>query len=255
MAKLSNIQSGKLRIDNTEYDSSMKMNQEVYYRENLREFFQIGDYFHVVFNFKDADIEFCSDGIARILGYDPVYFSRNQLLNNIHPEDLPIFLKHEIKTTEFYSGLSPLQTSKYKVRYDFRVQNQFGVYKRLMRQVVHFGMDDAGKPTRTLSVYTDISYLKRDTAIQLTILGLEGEPSFCDVNPEISQPKSSNPFSERELQVLKLLSTGTSVKKIAIKLNLCLSTINNHRHNMLLKAGVKTCPGLLGKAIRNGWIG
>lgn len=232
----------------------IKINQELGFHERLRELFQIGDYFHVLFNLKNTNIEFCSDGIARVLGYEPSGFSRHELLDSIHPEDLPIFLKHENKVAEFYSRLSSVKIPKYKLCFDFRVRNNFGVYKRLMRQVVHIGMDDGGIPVRLFSIYTDISYLKKNTTIRLSILGLKGEPSYSEVISDSFGSKLDNPFSERELQVLKLLGAGESVTQIAAKLNLSESTINNHRYNMLLKAGVKSSPGLVGKAIRNGWI-
>ena len=254
MRKLANKAGTKFLKEISDPGIFIKMNRELSFRERLRELFQIGDCFHVVFNLENANIEYCSDGISRVLGYEPSVFSRRELLENIHPDDLPIVLKHENTVAEFFSKLSSASVSKYKLCFDFRVRNKFDVYKRLLRQVVHIGMDDAGKPLRSLSIYTDISYLKKNTAIRFSILGLKGEPSYSDVISDSVRPKSINPFSERELQVLKLLGSGESIKQIATALNLSESTINNHRHNMLHKASVKSSPGLLGKAIRNRWI-
>lgn len=253
MGKLRNSYATSFQTERTEYDSPMGMNPEQAFHEYLREFFQIGDYFHVVYNFKNSTIEFCGSGIIKILGYDPAYFSEKQFFSSIHPADLPIFLSHEIRIHAFCNNQRPENISKYKFHYDFRVKNIYGVYKRLMREVVRFGMDDTGTAVRTLSVYTDISYLKRETGIHLSVLGLEDAPSHCPLTPD-NKMRTENPFTERELQVLKSISAGMSVKEVALKLNLSESTVNNHRFNMLRKAGVKSCTGLLGKAIRNGWI-
>ena len=221
--------------------------------ENLSDVFQIGDHFHVVSNIADEHIEFCCEGISNVVGYEAREFTRHQLIKNIHPEDLAVFLKQEDKIIELYNRQSTAQTSNFKACYDFRLRTKLGAYKRLMRQIVHFGCDDAGNPVRCLCVFTDITHLKRDTSIQLSVLSSHGESSGVEVNIK-TQTKPDNPFSERELQVLKLLSAGESINGIAGILNLSVNTIKNHRYNMLLKAGVQSSPGLLGKAIKNAWI-
>jgi len=59
--------------------------------------------------------------------------------------------------------------------------------------------------------------------------------------------KLSNPnnLTERELQVLKLLSEEFSTKEIAKNLNLSNSTIESHRRNLLIKMQVRNVAGLI----------
>jgi DNA-binding NarL/FixJ family response regulator len=47
-----------------------------------------------------------------------------------------------------------------------------------------------------------------------------------------------NPLSERELDVLKLLTAGCSNKEIGARLNITEGTVKNHMTNVLGKLGV-----------------
>jgi DNA-binding NarL/FixJ family response regulator len=54
-----------------------------------------------------------------------------------------------------------------------------------------------------------------------------------------------NCLSERELQVLSLLSAGGSSKDIAAELTIALKTVSVHRHNILKKMNLKNTPSLI----------
>jgi DNA-binding CsgD family transcriptional regulator len=51
-------------------------------------------------------------------------------------------------------------------------------------------------------------------------------------------------LSEREIEVLKLLTTGLANKEIAEKLNISINTVISHRKNIAQKTGIKSVSGL-----------
>lgn len=55
-------------------------------------------------------------------------------------------------------------------------------------------------------------------------------PIFSEMN------KSATILSEREVEVLNLISFGHSNHEIACKLHLSIHTVNNHRKNMLARS-------------------
>jgi two-component system nitrate/nitrite response regulator NarL len=61
-------------------------------------------------------------------------------------------------------------------------------------------------------------------------------------------------FSKRELEILTLLSTELTSQEIADKLFISFHTVESHRKNMLMKAGVKNTAGLIRYAINSGLI-
>jgi len=68
-------------------------------------------------------------------------------------------------------------------------------------------------------------------------------------NPEKSNAISS--LTERETEVLKLVSLGNASKEIADKLNISTHTVITHRKNITEKLGIKSISGLTVYAILN----
>lgn len=57
-------------------------------------------------------------------------------------------------------------------------------------------------------------------------------------NNEVSSKSLLSSLTQREKQIAKLVSGGCSNKQIATKLNIEVSTVKNHVHNILVKMGV-----------------
>jgi DNA-binding NarL/FixJ family response regulator len=69
--------------------------------------------------------------------------------------------------------------------------------------------------------------------------------------PAKNQTGSDLEFTERELEVLKLLCNGLSNAEIAEQLNLSIKTIETHRSKLLLKTGIKNSISLVLFALKN----
>lgn len=61
-------------------------------------------------------------------------------------------------------------------------------------------------------------------------------------------------LSQRELDVLRLVSLGFLNKEVADKLNISLNTVLSHRKNITAKLGIKTVSGLIFYCITHGYI-
>jgi DNA-binding NarL/FixJ family response regulator len=107
--------------------------------------------------------------------------------------------------------------------------------------------------------------LKRSTTSREIKACLEmvsaGKSYFTDELKQFVQVKQLHParaprttFTDREMQVLNLLSEGQSNKLIAEHLNLKASTIEDYRKGMLKKTNTKSTAGLVAFAMRNGLL-
>lgn len=88
-----------------------------------------------------------------------------------------------------------------------------------------------------------------------------GKSYFTDELKQLVQVKQLHParaprtnFTDREMQVLNLLSEGQSSKLIAEHLDLKTSTIEDYRKGMLKKTDTKSTAGLVAFAMRNGLL-
>lgn len=74
----------------------------------------------------------------------------------------------------------------------------------------------------------------------LDVMGrtMAGESVYPDSAPKVRLGlAASDEFTERELEVLRIMITGVSNAAIAKKLSISESTVKNHIHNMLEKTG------------------
>jgi len=222
--------------------------------KKLLSFFQVGDYYYMIFNIPMLELEFTSKEVEMVLGYLPSEFNMPLLLNSIHPEDQPYFLNFENKTAQFFATLPVDKLMKYKVRYDYRIKKKNGKYIRLLQQSTAIEHDEKGGLIRTLAVHTDITHLKQEGKPVLSFIGLDGEPSYINVDVEKIMAVSKELLSPREKQVLGLLIEGKLSKEIGNILNISKQTVDKHRKNMIAKNGLKNTAELVSSAIKSGWL-
>ena len=67
-------------------------------------------------------------------------------------------------------------------------------------------------------------------------------------------PTSTDNFSPRELEVLRLMVDDHCNEEIAERLFLSVRTVESHRRNLIQKAGTRTLVGLAARAVREGWV-
>lgn len=222
--------------------------------KKLLNIFQAGDYYYFIFNIRQGNFEFVSPEIGKILGLDPKTITAREHLANMHPEDMPYFLNFENKGLEFFRSIPVEKIPKYKIRYDFRLSKPDGTYIRLLHQMVFIQHDKDGNLLRSLGVHTDITDLKPSGRPMLSFIGLEGEPSFVNVAVEEKFKPVKSLLSDRETDVLLLLSNGLSSQQIADRLNISIHTVNTHRKNILRKTDSESTYETISKSIAAGWI-
>ena len=68
----------------------------------------------------------------------------------------------------------------------------------------------------------------------------------------MNEVPSATTLTTRQLEVLKMISDGESVKDIATRLSISAKTVESHRSLIKQKLGIHTIPGLTKYAIREG---
>jgi len=254
MEKLILDEARKIWTEIGQYKTPGELKLEVELYRKLMNIFQVGDYYYMVFNPPEMKIEYSSDSIASVIGYTPEEFKLELLIGLIHPEDLPYFIDFEATVTKFWSQLPPEKVMKYKSRYDYRIRKKDGDYIRILQQIVTIQSDEEGAVLRTFVVHTDISHLKRDNRMMLSFIGLDGEPSYVDVDPVRQLTPSIEVLTRREKQILLLLSQNRTSKQIAASLHISHDTVSTHRKNIHRKTNTSSVLELVQVAVNNGWV-
>jgi DNA-binding CsgD family transcriptional regulator len=147
-----------------------------------------------------------------------------------------------------------MQIPNYKVSYDYRIKKKDDTYVRILQQVITISYDQDGRLLRTLGIHTDISHIKDKGSPSLSFIGLNGEPSYYNVNVKQLFKATTFQITPREREILCLLLNGKSSSAIASFLNLSKQTIDTHRKNLLGKTQCNNTAELIAKSIQNGWI-
>jgi len=232
--------------------SSLKFELELY--KKLWNFFLIGDSYYFIINHHTLTMEFVSKEVQDVMGYLPSEFNIPFMNEKVHPDDRSWFLVFGNRMIDFFSQIGIENVSKYKVRYDIRLRKKNGEYARILYQGIMLEHDENGRFLRSLSVHSDITYLKQEGTPVLSFIGMDGEPSYHDIASNNNFIESKDDLTRREKQVLKLLIEGKLSKEVSSILKISKQTVDTHRKNMLHKKNLSNTGELIGKAIRYGWI-
>lgn len=227
---------------------------EVELSEYLVNTFHIGDYFFFIYYFPRQEMEFCSRGIETLLNVKPDAFSLEYVIENMHPEDLENFMRFENTLLTFLPTIPAAELINYKSCYDYRLKDAQGNYKRILHQVRTLQNEEDGALIRTFGVFTDVTHLKTDTHMQLDLIGMNGSPSFYDVQPDGTFREGASPLTKREQEILRALAEGLSSKDIAEKYALSKNTVNNHRVKILEKTETQSTMEAVKVALRAHWM-
>ncbi len=223
-------------------------------QKKLLNIFSVGDFYYYIFNLKESKFDLLSPEVATVLGYQPEELDLATFFTKIHPEDQPWFLNIESKLTAFFSQLRADQIPNYKIRYDFRLQKKNGECIRVLQQVITIQHSEEGGLLRTFGVHTDISEIKMEGKPVVSIIGLNGEPSFIDIEIDHIFPVPTHFLTPREQQILLLLIKGQETKDIALELGIRSHTVSTHRKNLLTKTKARNTAEMIVMAIRKGWV-
>ena len=221
-------------------------------QKKLLDIFHVGDYYYFIVNVRKSMIEVMSPEVEKVLGYPSGELTLPFLTSIMHPEDLPYYLNFELAITKFLNNLSGEKLFKYKMQHDFRLKKADGNYLRILNQFVIIQHEKENM--RKFVINTDISHLKKDHVPVLSFIGMDGEPSYINVNVENIIKPSKPLLTRREKDVLRALAKGMNSAEISDALFISKYTVDSHRKNMLKKTEAKSTTEILGIAFNNGWM-
>ena len=225
----------------------------VLYR-HLLEMVQPGSSYFFLFDPFLKQIEMVSNGILEVIGVTADEFSVQYIMDNMHPDDLPLFGDIEAKVVEFKKKLPLEELFSYKTRYNYRLKKKDGNYVHILQQTITIAADDQGNVMRNLVLHTDITDIAPFQEMRLSFIGLKGLPSYINVQPSRRFSVDKLQLTASELGILGLLVEGMDSRRIAQITNRSLHTIRTHRKNILKKTGCRSIQELLIRSIREGWI-
>ncbi|MDN3641801.1 LuxR C-terminal-related transcriptional regulator [Lutimonas halocynthiae] len=180
-------------------------------------------------------------GFKSLLGFEDDEVDFDFVFKGYHHEDA-IMIKQIIKSVvsiaiNSYSSDPDLQLSM-----TYRRKRKDGSYIHLLSLSTVYELDKNGNLLKSLTRLMDISYLNLATAVSWSIRSknIDEEEIRNGINSLFE-----NPFTKREIDVIKEIHKGGSNHEIADRLCVSHHTIATHRKNIFRKSSCNTVLDLL----------
>lgn len=211
-----------------------------------------GPFAFYVIDFFDMSLSHISPSHLDLFGFDPETMNFNTVLSAIHPDDVEFVVKAEAFLTKFfYEKVTRDKLLNYKISYSHRARFKDGNYALINHQALMLTMDDKGGYGKSLNIHTRIDHLSNHNTYKISLIGLNGEPSFMNINLE-DDGKNRIEFSKREVDIIRLISEGKNNESIGLQLSISLLTVKKHRSNILEKAECSNSAQLIKNCIQQG---
>lgn len=213
-----------------------------------------GPFSFYIIDFFDMSLSHISPSLFQLHDFDPETITFNEVLGAIHPDDINFVVKAEAFLTKFfYENIGREKLLSYKISYSHRCRMKNGEYALFNHQALMLTMDDNGGYGKSLNIHTRIDHLSSFNTYKISLIGLNGEPSFMNLSLDEDNNESSE-FSKREIDIIKLIGNGLNNTEIAEKLFISPLTVKKHRNNILTKSNSKNTAELIKNCILQGVI-
>ena len=96
---------------------------------------------------------------------------------------------------------------------------------------------------------------QRESLLDVMERTMNGESVYPGASPELTLGMASSyQFTERELDILREITSGDTNQEIADRLNISIHTVMSHRKNITHKTGIKSVAGLTVYALLNNLV-
>jgi DNA-binding CsgD family transcriptional regulator len=192
--------------------------------------------------------------LTSMTAHELITSSHEVLFSKYHPEDLLCILTYVSVIFPKIFNLHPEQRKEFNFTMYARVMNEKNEYQWNSIQYPALFFDENDRLLYGMVLYTNVHHLmKPDVSSMMTVLDttLPDKQIFTYYSSTeqqwIEKPYPST--SQREREIIGLLSQGKASKQIADILGITKNTVDNHRQRLLKKFGVQSSAELVIKAM------
>jgi hypothetical protein len=183
-------------------------------------------------------ILFTSKGSFRMMGIKSEELDPGHFFETIHQDDLKRYSLGRTSVISLYvakKGIAILSSNA-------RVRNPQGEFSDLLFQIYLFYSTIPCNSVFLLRVHTDITLFKKRKQDYHRYIGSDLS-NFRYPDEELL--KIGVPFTDREIEIIKLIHSGMKSEQIGEKIFLSVHTVNTHRRNIMAKTDKATISDLI----------
>jgi DNA-binding CsgD family transcriptional regulator len=196
---------------------------------------------------------YASSNLELLFGHPPEALlgkTNEEMVGLVHSTDTDNVRKAETAFIDALYGIPPIQRKNTKSIMNYRLRRGNGTIAWVQQQKTVIDPQSKSGSLLVVSMITDISVTRKCHEFFSAIIYYDASHGWVELGAEDEAQQLSN----REAQILGLLSKGKSSKIIANELSISVNTVNNHRKNMLLKTGANNIAELVSYGLSRGLI-
>jgi DNA-binding CsgD family transcriptional regulator len=201
----------------------------------------IGPSFSIIVNTHSWNFELVTGDCKRISGYScqEIMDMQGKFVLEFPVEEHGQVNLAAVKLGMEYIASRPvIERQKIFVVYFYYAISRAGQLLTIQHQSIPLVFDENNIPFIFCNIYSDISYLKPANIPLGLVINRHINESFEVDSVKTELVRSSDLFSEREKDVIRLLIRGLNSSQIADSLYISPQTVRTHRKNILKKAGL-----------------
>lgn len=180
-------------------------------------------------------------GFNQLLGYTDAEVDFAFSFKGYHHEDA-VMVSQVIKAVIASAVNSFTKDPDLQLSMTYRRKRKDGSYIHLLSQSSVYELDARGNLIKSFTRLTDISYLNIGTPVSWSVRSNNMDNAF--IQSKLSKI-AENPFTKREVEIIKEIQIGGSNKEIAERLHVSHHTIATHRKNIFSKCDCHSVLDLL----------
>jgi hypothetical protein len=202
------------------------------------EFFPTGTCCHYIYDVSRGYFTSIDENIYEITGYMPneiIFNDTVEFLKQVIIEDhlmvIPTLITKSFNLAKEYRHLESVVFNL-----EYNIRSKSGEMKRILGQFKTLEFEEDGYPRINQCSFTDITHIKKDGIPLLFVISNNKLLYLEKADAGIMIKSDKIIFSKKEIEIMKLISEGHNVKKIASLLHTTVSTIYTHRKNIKKKS-------------------
>jgi DNA-binding CsgD family transcriptional regulator len=204
------------------------------------DYFPIGNSARFIYDLGNGYFTHFDESVYEITGYhaneivfsDPVSFIMKILV------DEHLVLCGELTQESFLMCKNFKNASSIFLNLEYNIKTKTGEKKRIINQYTPVYTEEDGYPKINVGRMIDITHMKKDGAPLLYII-IDNKLIYVKQGDPGEMIKSDNIiFTNKEIEILKLISEGYSIKQIAHRLKISIATLYTHRKNIKNKSNM-----------------
>ncbi|HMR82723.1 MAG TPA: LuxR C-terminal-related transcriptional regulator [Niabella sp.] len=222
----------------------------------LSEIFCAGPSYYYIVDFATRKIEYISSSVKEVTGLDPAAVCFNDIVNCVHPDDIPYIQTAEEFNLKKMKELGTHLTLQTKMAYCFRERTASGNYEMFQLQALSIDIDATKNSYRILNIHTNINHITPVNNYTLTLTGINGHNLFLqfDLRKQLELAQDRPVYTPRELEIVKLIAQGLETNQIAQHLFISPHTAKTHRKNIMQKADARNTAQLVNFCLQKGLL-